>query len=195
MTNKQLQISIAGRMYHKDEVGFGGTNKVTVDVSPGEPYMVKRLYPCLENFMKASTVDEWNKEKELEDEIITFLGNYSPVPPTTFTGRAGLARQRKIISGLISTLVYNFLYTEKYLNQEIKGSYTKADVDEWIVDELYLADVDITKQELFNELNVIVLPHRESFIGLSNAQFNFIKFVNDNYLDGRVTLSGYIIAN
>lgn len=195
LTNKQLQISIAGRMYHKDEVGFGGSNKVTVDVSPGEPYMVKRLYPCLENFMKASTVDEWNKEKELEDQIIEFMGEYNPVPPSSFAGRPGLTRQRKIISGLISTLVYNFLYTEKYLNQEIKGSYTKTDVDGWLQDELYLVDVDITQQELFNELNVIVLPHRESFVGLSTAQFNFIKFVNNNYLNDRVTLSGYIIAN
>ena len=145
--------------------------------------------------MKASTVDEWNKEKELKDQIIEFMGEYNPVPPSSFAGRPGLTRQRKIISGLISTLVYNFLYTEKYLNQEIKGSYTKADVDGWLQDELYLVDVDITQQELFNELNVIVLPHRESFVGLSTAQFNFIKFVNNNYLNDRVTLSGYIIAN
>ena len=195
LTNKQLQISIGGRMYHKSEVGFGGSNKVTVDVSPGEPYMVKRLYPCLENFMKASTVEEWNKEKELEDEAISFMGDYHPIPPSNVAGRPGLTRRRKVVSGLINTLVYNFLHTERYLNQEIKGTYNKSDVDMWLSDELYLVYVDVTQQEMFNPLNVIVLPHRESFVGLSNAQFNFIKFVNDNYLDGRVSLAGYIIAN
>lgn len=194
LKNKQLQISIGGRMYHRDEVGFGGTNKVTADVIHGEPYMVKQFYPCLENYMDVSTVDEWHKEKAIEDTIIDFMEGISPVVDEPSSMRVMINRTRPLISGLINSIIYNFLNIERYLSAELKTTYTKAQVDVWIADLLYLVPVDPANQPMYSSTNVTILPHRESFISLSPAQLRFLEFVNDTYLSGRVTLTGYIIS-
>ena len=68
LKNKQLRISIAGRMYHRDELGFGDNSKIIDDVQLGEVYSVKEIYPCIENYIHASTPDEWNKEKILNKD-------------------------------------------------------------------------------------------------------------------------------
>lgn len=198
LRNKQLRINIAGRMYHKSEMGFGDNGKVIEDVSPGEPYVVEEIYPCIENYMDASTIDEWNKEKAFENEVVSFMQNIDPlpsIPSSNEAGRPGLSRKRKVISGLINYLVYNFLVTPGFLKNEIKTSYNKQMTDVWLAEILHLVDVDITKQSMYNEDNVIVLPHRSAFVLLSSNQFRFIEFVNNTYLNGRVTITGYILVS
>lgn len=194
LKQKQLRISIAGRMYHRDEVGFGGSNKVTEGVSVGEPYMVKQIYPCLENFMNISTVDEWHKEQEIENQIIDFIDTIAPDESTASPARLAMIRSRKLVSGFIHQIIYDFLNVEGYLRNEIRLNYTKAQVDQWLAPYLYLIEVDPTQQPIYNAVNMTVVPHRETFISLSASQLKFLRFVNDNYLNGRVTLDNYIIA-
>ncbi len=194
LKNKQLRISIAGRMYHRDEVGFGGTSQVTDGVSVGEPFMVKQIYPCLENFMNISTVDEWKKEQQIETQLINFMETVSPINQNGGFARMALTRTRNLVSGIINQLVYNFLNVEDYLKREILGNYTKAQVDTWLTPIRYLIDVDPSQSAIFNATNMLILPHRSSFVSLSTAQLKFIRFVNDNYLQGRVTLNNYIIT-
>lgn len=194
LKNKQLRISIAGRMYHRDDVGFGGTSQVTVGVRVGEPFMVKQIYPCLENFMDISTVDEWHKEQEIEAELIDFMETVQPVTNQASMTGLSISSPRKLVSGLINQLIYKFLNERDYLATQIAGTYTKTQVDTWIAPYLYLAEVDPTKSVIFNASSTIILPHRSQFVSLSAVQLRFINFVNDNYLQGRVTLNNYIIT-
>lgn len=194
LKNKQLRISIAGRMYHRDEVGFGGSNKVTVGVSVGELFMVKQIYPCLENFMNVSTVNEWLKEQEIENPIIDFVEAHATGGSTASTARVAMISSRMLVSGFIHQIIHNFFNEPGYLRNEIKVSYTKAQVDQWLAPYLHLIEVDPTQQTIYNSTNMTVLPHRQAFVSLSAAQLKFVRFVNDTYLQGRVKLDNYIIT-
>lgn len=194
LKNKQLQISIGGRMYHRDEVGFGGSGRATPNVLAGEPYMVKQFYPCLENYMDISTVEEWHKEKAIEATLIDFMEEISPVVDSGSFSRMAMSSARELVSPLINTVLFNFLNIERYLRDELKLPYTKTDVDVWLEPYLYLIDIDPTQQPIFNSTNMRVLPHREPFVSLAQNQLQFIRFVNETYLNGRVTIDNYIIT-
>lgn len=194
LKNKQLQITIGGRMYHRDEVGFSGTSQATSNVRQGEPYMVKQFYPCLENFMNVSTVDEWLKEREIEKTVVDFMEEISPVVDTISFSRIAMTGSRKVVSGFMNAIVFDFLNIERYLRDNLKLPYTKADTDVWLAPHLYLIEVDPTQQSVFNATHMIVAPHREPYVSLSATQLEFLRFVNETYLNGRVTLDDYIIT-
>ncbi len=194
LADKQLQITIGGRVYHRDEVGFGDGDKITDDVMMGEPFMVKENRAVLENYFDGSTVEETLKDLVADKEAQDMAALCHPVENDSIFAKMDQSRLRKVISGLINTLVYNFLYTERFLKEEIKTNYTKAETDIWLADFLYLVDVDVTKQKVFNDQTMLVLPHREAFVSLSQLQVKFIQFVNETYLENKVTLSNYIIA-
>lgn len=194
LADKQLKISIGGRVYHRSEVGFGNSSRITDGVMSGEPYMVKEHMVTLENYFNVSTVQTAQADQLIEDEVLAMAALHDPITEEPSFERFFNVRRRRVISGLINTLVYNFLYTERFLKNEIKGNYTKADTDLWLSDFLYLVAVDPTQQSVFNPQYLEVLPHREAYVNLSMLQLKFVQFVNTTYLDGQVNLDNYIIA-
>lgn len=188
--DKNLQVNVGGELKLQDEVQFAEyplSNPLSVD---GVPFACSPYVTPIEFYTGHSTHAEKLKAMDLDERVNAYLGLRIPLLKAT---NPVVARGERwnVVSMFFNELLTNL--KEGWLENELKSPYDNVLVAEWVRPFKYLLDMDIIFSDFYNGEYVSPVAHSSEFaLSVTSNQMTFLRYVNDNYLEGKVELEKYL---
>lgn len=191
--DKNLQVNVGGLLYLQDEVQFAEyplTNKLSTD---GVPFNCLPYVTAIEFYTGHSTHTEKLKAMELDERVNAYLGQRVPLlKPTNPVVARG--ERWNVVSMFFNELLVNL--RKGWLENELKEPYDNVQVSGWISPYRFLLDMEIIYSDFFDGEYVSPVAHSEEFaVSVTSEQMTFLRYVNDNYLEGKIELEKYLYIN
>lgn len=186
---RELQVNIGGELQHPSTICYGHE---TVNANPlhnGKLYQIKEHIQPLEGYINANTFDEVDRMHSFESHVLARLNAAVPINYIRETTNLAVSMRHQLISVFMNEIVYKII-KERYKSVLITGTYTKATTDQWFADALYLLDYDASFSSFINPNFVTINPHEQTTINVTNHQLRLFNFINQNYLNNKVTMTG-----
>ncbi len=188
--DKNLRINAGGQVKLQSEIRTAElmeSNPLLVD---GIPYACTPHVTSIEFFTGHSTLTEKKKAMELDARVNAYLDQrltkYEAKNPLLARGE-----RWNVVSIFFNELLTRLL--NGWLETELRSGYSTADITNWVSPYQHLLELDITKSPFFNEEYVSPVAHCNEFaVAVKVEHITFLRYVNDNYLNGRVQLEKYL---
>lgn len=189
LRGKQTQINIDGSLYHPSEMCYSFESANALSGLDGKVYQVKEHIQPLEGYIDANTFEEIDRMNAFESEVLTALNTVAPFNYNRLTTTIAPSARHQTISAFMNEVIYRVLELH-FLNVLLNGTYNKAMTDVWFEDFLYLLNVDVCFNPIINPQFVTINPHEKTTVNVTADQLRLFNFVNDNYLNGKVIMTG-----
>lgn len=192
MGYKQCQFNIGGRIYTADEIKLGNSGSVVTSIGDGVPYTVRQRVSSLEHYIDYSSVEAMQAEDQASTALYEALQAQYPINENRAITSVTDDRKYLVLSCLINEVLYQL--RRGWLSSEIWHEYDRDMVELWLTPFADLLEADICRQPTFDGNFILVIAHDELMTVVTQQQLNFIRFVNTNFLEGRVRIDGYFVV-
>jgi hypothetical protein len=186
---KEVQINIGGEIQHASTICYGHETENALTGYNGKPYQIKEHIQPLEGYTDANTFDEVDRMHVMENVIVDTLNTLAPINYVRETTTLALGLHHQVVSVFLNEIIYQIL-NEGLIATQISGTYTKAMTDGWFAPLLYLLEYDVSLNPILNINFITVNPHEKTTINVNTHQLRLFNFVNQNYLNSKVTMTG-----
>lgn len=189
-SDKNLQVNVGGRLMLQDEVQFAEypqTQPLSLD---GVPFACTPYVTPIEFYTGHSTHVEKAKAVELDERVNAYLNQRIPLLKAT---NPVVARGERwnVVSMFFNELLVNL--RTGWLSSDLAKPYDNVMVSAWLNPFKFLLDIDIIFSDFFNEEYVSPVAHSSEFaVSVTSDQMTFLRYVNDNYLNGKIELEKYL---
>ena len=190
---RQLQFNIGGKVYSREEVLLGNSPETNLEIGSAKPYAITQRLAAFEHYLGFSSVEALKSENERLDEL---YGKLATLYPVNYSEAIVVADEDKyrVVSCFLNEALFKLLH-ENWLDTELQSSYDMSIVSSWISSFQYLIAVDVVNSESFNPDMMIVSPHgAANQIQIKTRQFEFLNYLNDNFLSGKANISRFLIG-
>lgn len=188
--DKNIQINVMGEIKLQSEVQIAEDPLVGPLVTDGVPFACTDYVTPIEFYTGHSTLVEKMKAVELDERVNAYLGLRVPLLKATFPVVARGERWN-VVSIFFNELLC--LLKEGWMSEEIKKPYTNVEVTEWVKPYQYLLKMDIIFSDFFDPEYVSPIAHSNEYaVEVSSEQMTFLRYISDNYLEGKVELEKYL---
>lgn len=185
--DKVTRVSLGGRLYTTDEIGFAEDGTVTPDVPNGLPYRITHPYIPLTPVVPGDTYVYRQASIAVDEAIEGYLDIHLPEPPMSPPN--AIQDRYTLISPFSSKVIEDIL--AGYITMEdFEGEYSQQDVANRLAGYSYLLEYDPVLRETRTDLFVFH-PHRHDNVELTTAQFRFVSVMINVFLLGRIELNRY----
>lgn len=195
--DRNIRIVVGGKYMPRKDVVFiedlpTPEEKSKVPVLPeGAPYCISDVVQPIDHILKRDTFDFYELSASVDTKVQEYLDLHGPdIPSPTPAVTNALW---KLYDPFISKIIHDLTNTSWLGNGELVGEYTADDIDEWLVDHLYLLDYDPILKGV--DLRYIHVGAHSSMhpIEVSVEQYAFLERVITLYLNGKIDLTPYVI--
>ena len=192
MGYKQCQFNIGGRIYTSDEIKLGNSGSVVASIGDGVPYAVKQRVSSLEHYINYSSVEAMQAEDQAATTLYEALQAQYPINENRAITSVTDDRKYLVLSCLLNEVLYQLRHG--WLENEISDEYDRDMVELWLAPFADLLEADICRQPTFDGNFILVIAHVKLTTVVTQQQLDFIRFVNTNFLEGRVQIDGYFVV-
>ena len=189
LRGKEVQVNIAGELFPAKNICYGFESTNTLPAYDGKVYQIKEHIQPLEGYIKANTFDEVDRMRAFENDVLATLNTLSPINYSRQTTTVVENMRHQVISCFLNEVIYRVLKLG-FLQVLLNGTYNKAMTDVWFEDFLYLLNVDVCLHPNLNSNFITVNPHEKTTVNVTTHQLRLFNFVNQNYLNSKVTMTG-----
>lgn len=188
--DKNVQINAGGAIYAQHEVQFAEDPLKGPLVVDGIPYATTDYVTPIEFYTGHSTLKEKMIALDLDERVNQYLDQRITKLPATHPV-VGRGERWNVVSMFFNELLCNL--KEGWLSADLSKPYDNVMVAGWVAPYRYLLDMDIIFSDFFDPEYVSPIAHSEEFaVEVTSEQMTFLRYVNDNYLEGKVELEKYL---
>lgn len=188
--DKNLQVNVGGQLKLQSEVQFAEyplTNPLSLD---GVPFACTPYVTPIEFYTGASTYVQKTKALEIDGRVNAYLDQRITKLKAT-NPLVARGERWNVVSMFFNELLINL--QGGWLATELTKPYDNVLVSNWVAPFQYLLKSDICFSPFFNGEYVSPVAHCNQFaVEVTSDQMTFLRYVNDNYLEGKVELEKYL---
>lgn len=188
--DKNLQVNVAGQILMQDSVQFAEDPMGKPLVTDGVPYACLEYVTSIELYTGKSTITEKLKASDLDKRVNAYLDQRIEKLSANYPVVA-LGSRWNVVSMFFNEILTRL--RSGWLVEELSKPYSSANVTAWVQPYQYLLSMDIIHSNFFDPEYVSPVAHSNEFaISVTSDQMTFLRYVNDNYLQGKVELEKYL---
>lgn len=188
--SKNLQINVGGKLYTSDEVQFAEDSITKPLLIDGLPYSLTDYVTPIEFYSGGNTIKEKLKAMDLDNRVNSYLSLRLP----TYTAKrpiVALGKRWEVVSLFFNEILYSLI--NGYLANELKTNWDLGQLNTWVTPFKFLLPLDVTNSAFFDGEYVSPMAHAKEFsVEVTIEQFNFLKQVNEIYLNKKIELEKYL---
>lgn len=187
------RIVVDGKLKTMAEMEFSeeSLQVAPLDADNGQPYMVKDIFIPLKPFSLPDTWGLIEKSREDTKRVSDYLTLKKPQPDRGPV--QAIPYKHELVSPFLAKLLYDLIYGR--LGLPVKETYTRQEIIDLCKNYEYLLQTDPITQDLDSSF-VVIQPHtKQTPIGVSPRQWQFLNQVVQLYAPGKVDLHNSLSVN